>query len=100
MDGFSARPPVLSIEAVTPSAAKAVTVAPLERVAQSRAATDPKPSPVVEALTSEWNDPGLSEIAKKVKCLIESSSAMLELFLTETEKAPLSKKERLNSFSI
>jgi hypothetical protein len=86
---FSARPPVLSIGAVPPSAAKAVTVAPLERVAQSRAATDPKPSPVVEALTSEWNDPGLSEIAKKVKCLIESSSAMLELFLTETEKAPL-----------
>jgi hypothetical protein len=86
---FSARPPVLSIEAVPPSAAKAVTVAPLERAAQPRAATGPKPSPVIEAVTSEWNDPALSEIAEKVKSRIESSSALLEVFLVETEKATL-----------
>jgi hypothetical protein len=84
---FSENPPLLGNDAVSLLARNSVPATTLERAA--RPADEAGPSPLIEALTSEWSDPGLSEFAKKVKSLIESTSAMLELFLAETEKAPL-----------
>jgi hypothetical protein len=86
---FNQRPPVMGADVLARSSGDATPAAPLAGVARSPGETGPRPRPVIEALNSEWRDPALSEFAEKVKSLIESNSAALEVLLAETERAPL-----------